>query len=302
MNVNNETNINANYSMMQSKIDSLKNPVKIGRQYSNEEKIKLAETTRGFESIFVNMMNKGMREALVDSFKDDKKEDMSFGGNILDGVMDMAFADYVTNSRNGIGLAQMLYKQLTGDDLKSNPAAISLSSNGKSIIGNVLEKNNKDTSHTPIKFNVAGNNNEINANGNLIDRVNNRIKNYEPIIAEASKKYNIPIPLIKAVITTESAGNVNAKSSAGAKGLMQLMDGTAKDLGVKNSYDPQQNIFGGTKYLRQMLDTFGSLELALAGYNAGPGNVRKYGGIPPFKETQGYVKKVQQHLNSFNAI
>ena len=297
MNINNETNVNSNYSLLQSKLDSLKNPIKVNRQYSNEEKIKLAETARGFESIFVNMMYKGMKTALVDSFKDDEKEDMTFGSDILDGVIDMAFADHISNTGKGIGVAQMLYKQITGDDLNPNPIPISLSPKTKSIFDN----NANNNKHTPINFAISGNNNEINPNGNLLDRVNDRIKNYEPIIARASKEYNIPIPLIKAVITTESAGQVNAKSSVGAKGLMQLMDGTAKDLGVRNSFDPQQNIFGGTKYLRQMLDSFnGNLEHALAAYNAGPGNVRKHNGIPPFKETQGYVVKVKQHLNSFN--
>lgn len=122
---------------------------------------------------------------------------------------------------------------------------------------------------------------------------------YEAIIKEAAQKYNLPERLIFSVIKHESNFNANSVSHAGARGLMQLMPGTAKFLGVTNSFDPQDNINGGAKYLRQMLNQFnGSMELAVAAYNAGPGNVKKYGGIPPFKETQNYVKKV---LNTFNA-
>lgn len=121
--------------------------------------------------------------------------------------------------------------------------------------------------------------------------------NYTQLIKKAAQQFQLPERLISSVIKHESNFNSKSVSRAGAQGLMQLMPGTAKFLGVKDSFDPAQNITGGARYLRQMLDQFnGDMKLALAAYNAGPGNVKKYGGIPPFKETQNYVKKV---LNTF---
>ena len=141
----------------------------------------------------------------------------------------------------------------------------------------------------------TGNSGPVKGNNDLSGFTSNK---YDSIIKEMSQKYNVPARLIKAVIQQESAFNPNAQSPVGATGLMQLMPATARGLGVTNPRDPRQSIEGGTKYLSQMLKAQkGDVRLALAAYNAGPGNVQKYGGIPPFKETQNYVKKITAWYN-----
>jgi hypothetical protein len=118
----------------------------------------------------------------------------------------------------------------------------------------------------------------------------------DPIIHEAASRYEVDPNLVKAIIMAESSYNPKAVSKKGAKGLMQLMPKTAKALGVKDSFNPEHNINGGVKYFRQLLNQFnGDVKLALAAYNAGSRKVKKYNGIPPFKTTRYYVKKVIEY-------
>jgi soluble lytic murein transglycosylase-like protein len=121
---------------------------------------------------------------------------------------------------------------------------------------------------------------------------------FAEIIASAARRHELPEELLRAVINAESGFNPQAVSKAGAKGLMQLMDGTARSLGVSDSFDPAQNIEGGATYLQRMLKRYGTLPLALAAYNAGPGAVDKYAGIPPYEETQRYVKRIMSLCGS----
>jgi hypothetical protein len=125
-------------------------------------------------------------------------------------------------------------------------------------------------------------------------------KEFEPIINSCSLEYGVDKSLVKAVIFAESGYNPNAVSRKGAAGLMQLMPQTARDLKVSNSFDPGENIRGGVRYLKFLLDTFkGDVSLALAAYNAGLSKVARYGGVPPYEETQNYVAKVMSYHNSY---
>ncbi len=116
---------------------------------------------------------------------------------------------------------------------------------------------------------------------------------YDDLIIEAARMHGLDPRLLRSIVEVESAFNPRAVSPAGAKGLMQLRPILARELGVRNPFDPRQNIMGGARYLRQLLNMHdGDIRLALASYNAGPGNVTRYAGVPPFRETQKYVKRI----------
>ena len=122
----------------------------------------------------------------------------------------------------------------------------------------------------------------------------------DALVNQNAQIWQVDPALIKSVIANESSFNANATSPVGAQGLMQLMPETAASLGVRNPYDPAQNVAGGTRYLRSLLDRFnGNTRLAVAAYNAGPGAVEKYGDVPPYAETQNYVQNVLGSLDRY---
>ncbi len=121
----------------------------------------------------------------------------------------------------------------------------------------------------------------------------------DAIFAEAAELYGVPLNLLKAMGKAESGFNPNAVSPAGAQGVMQLMPATAESLGVEDPFDARSNIMGGAKYISQKLKQYnGNIDLALAAYNAGSGNVAKYGGVPPFSETRNYIARIKGYMNS----
>lgn len=122
-------------------------------------------------------------------------------------------------------------------------------------------------------------------------------ENMDDIFKEAAERYDVPLSLLRAMGKAESGFDADAVSSAGAMGVMQLMPATAKSLGVEDAFDARSNIMGGARYISEKLKKYdGNIELALAAYNAGSGNVAKYGGVPPFKETQNYIRRIKEYM------
>ncbi len=247
------------------------------------KKQKLQKAVREFEALFVNYMLKAMKQTVNRT----KFDDGGFGSDLYDDLFTVEVAKAI--SKNGsFGIAETLYRKITGENLRSLPleteALLQLRSNKIKFADSVKAQQQVQS---------------VGVKPSLTERINR----YHSIIEEAAQNYGIDSTLIKAIIATESAGNPRAQSAKQAKGLMQLIDSTAAEMGVKNVWDPSENINGGTKYLKYLLEQFdGNIPLALASYNAGPARVIKHNGIPPIRETQSYVTKVLQIWKHFQQM
>lgn len=290
-------------------IDNTSSNVK--KVLSKEDKDKLKKAAFDFQALLINQMLQSMRET---KFEDEEDSGFGYGEETLSSLFDMQLSALLSkNSR--FGIAEMIYEKLAGEKM-SLSSTLELDYNmplntkkKSSIVGTDQTSKNiipEKTTNQKIKENK---NNLSNYSVNVFDVINK----YDSIIEEASNTEKVDPLLIKAIIAAESNGNPKAVSMAQAKGLMQLIDATARSMGVKNVFNPADNIKGGTRYFGQLMDKYdGNIELALAAYNAGPGAVDKYNGIPPYKETQKYVGRVlnyyslmksrQQELASYDRL
>ncbi len=242
---------------------ALKSQEQQGAEKKNDN-VKLKKACQDFEAVFIKQVLSSMRNA---SEMENSLFGNGYGGEMFQDLFDTEIARSAA-SGGGYGLSEQLYRQLSAHLQKAE----------------VSEAFNVQVQNAP----------SVSAR-QLPER-------FEREVSQAAKTHNLDPDLIYAVIQRESNGRVNAVSPKGAKGLMQLMDATARELGVTEVFDAGQNIEGGARYLRQMLDRHdGDIKLALAAYNAGPGNVARYGGIPPFRETQNYVEKVIETYDSLKS-
>ncbi len=247
----------------------------IESRFSREDKKKLAGAAKDFEGLLTGMMLKSMTSTTDGLFGGE-----GFGGEYFDTMFESQLSSFISNSKS-FGVSDQIFRKITGEELSEFELIENKLNSPLKSLKDILPKDSKS-----MKPSL----------GSL-----NRLEKFNDIISKASQKYGVNENLIKSVILTESAANPKAVSKANAKGLMQLMDGTAKDMGVRNSFDPADNIFGGVKYLSKMYRQFdGDLEKALAAYNAGPANVDKYEGVPPFDETKKYINRVVSYLNYLN--
>lgn len=261
---------------MSFQISQIKNHFPLEKLKNDNQNLQqneqLKKVCADFESIFISQLLKNMRSSVEES----NLFGNVTGSDIYQNLFDTEISKKIAHG-GGLGLADILYRSL---------------SSRLSKVESAQEPSQIKVESKPLQ--------QLRQfNGSLFDRIGK----YHNLISKAGKKFSLPLHLIYGVIAQESAGNPQVVSRAGAKGLMQLMDETAGEVGVKNPFNPQENIFGGVAYLKKQLMRFNhNVELALAAYNAGPSAVEKYGGVPPYRETQEYVKKVMRYAQEFEPL
>lgn len=243
----------------------------IKSRYDDKQKAKIAKAANEFESMLTAMMLRSMTKTTGGMLGEE-----GYGNDMFDTIFEQQIATQISKSKN-LGIAEAIYKKVTGEEMSNSIKS-------------------SDSKPVNIKIDGINSSSKVKPSNEALKRLNK----FDDLIEKASKEFGLDKNVIKSVIMTESAANHKAVSSAKAKGLMQLIDSTASDMGVRNVFDPKQNIYGGTKYLSKMLRQYnGDLKLALAAYNAGPQNVEKFNGVPPFDETKNYIAKVLGYLNHF---
>ena len=255
-------------AFVQGKVQELK------RQAQNPAKLK--EAAEDFESLFVFYMLKTMRKTVMKS----GMLEGGLGGEIMESLFDQKISQKIARSSQ-LGIAELLLQQLS-DNTNRDESNFPLISRTPAPLRSPLTRG---------------------INAYLRTQLMSKIKPFNPHIEKAAQETNVDADLIRAVIIAESGADPRAISHRSAKGLMQLLDSTAAEVGIKDVLDPEQNILGGARYLGKLLDRFnGDTRLALAAYNAGPSAVKKYRSVPPYPETRNYVKRVLGFYNHFRQL
>jgi len=280
-------------------------PVTDAGESPEAKRARLKKATQEFESFFVLYMLKAMRKTVPENTLLSGGLGQDIYTSLFDEELSKKVASGSTNSLSDL-LFESLSRRLEAEEAGAGAGAAKVPPSQKIDVGRRPPSGSKI--HPASEATVSGQTSTglseplpkvVPAYRETRPRIVSDpvLKKYGPTIKRAARQYGVDPQLIYSVIMTESGGDPAAISPKGAKGLMQLTDDTASDMGVADSLNPHQNIIGGTKYLRKLLDQFdGDLKLTLAAYNAGPGTVSKYNGVPPFEETQEYIGKVLDQL------